>query len=259
MKILNEAVPEELEGEGHDASHEKELIQEMLGEVNGMELSQIGDVGGRDETSAKGYAVPDEGRSSAAGSLLSEGEAENQQLQEYQLQFLRRSHQTGKGKMASWYCLTVVGNGSGLVGLGEGKSTQGEKVREYAVSEAKRNMDYVDRFENRTLWTEMQGKFGGARLIMRPRPVGFGLMCAPGIHQVLKAAGIKDCSAKLWGSRNKIVSVKLAIKMLHAGHQPLYFGNGSGGRGIRLEKGKGMRNKTEVERERGRRIIDARL
>jgi len=175
-------------------------------------------------------------------------------LQRYPLLHLRRVKQTGKGKIKSFYSLTVVGNGDGLVGIGEGKSEEAEQAGEYAFAQAIRNMDYVDRFEDRTLWTDMECKFGATRLVMRPRPVGFGLMCSPGIHQVLKAAGIKDASVKIWGSRNKVNTVKIALKMLHNSSQPLGFGNGIGGKGRRLEKGVGMKSKFVMERERGRRI-----
>ncbi|KIJ56514.1 hypothetical protein M422DRAFT_217926 [Sphaerobolus stellatus SS14] len=176
----------------------------------------------------------------------------------YTLVNLQRTHQSGKGKIASRYCMVVVGTGNGFVGIGEGKAPEVKQAHDLAYAQAIRNMDYVDRFEGRTLWSEMESKFGSTRLVMRPRPVGFGLMCAPGIHQVFKAAGIKDASVKIWGSRNKVMVPKLAIKMLHASSQPLGLGNGIGGRGRRLEKGVGMRNKEAVERERGRKIIDSR-
>ncbi|KAF8583659.1 hypothetical protein K439DRAFT_1634189 [Ramaria rubella] len=166
--------------------------------------------------------------------------------------------QTGKGKINHQYVLMIVGNGRGLVGLGEGKADEAAQAADKAFAQAVRNLDYVDRFEGRTLWTEIDTKFGATRLVMRPRPVGFGLMCAPGIHQVFKAAGIKDASVKIWGSRNKINVIKAAIRVLHAGHMPVALGNGIGGQGRRLEKGSGMRGKSAVERERGRRIIDAR-
>lgn len=179
-------------------------------------------------------------------------------LHRYPLIQLRRTHQTGKGKTHARYSLVVVGNGNGLVGIGEGKAEEPAQAMDNAFAEAVRNIDYVDRFENRTLWSEMELKFGSTRLHMRPRPVGFGLMCAPGIHQVFKAAGIKDASAKIWGSRNKINVIKTTIMMLHSGHQPLGMGDGIGGRARRPEKKAGMRSRTAVELERGRRLIDAR-
>ena len=179
-------------------------------------------------------------------------------LRRYPLITRRVVQQSGKGKQYSQYALTVVGNGAGLVGVGEGKAPFAAQAAEQAFAHAVRRMDWVDRFEERTLWTEVETKFGATQLVMRPRPVGFGLMCAPGIHQLFKAAGIKDASVKIWGSRNKINVIKAAVRVLHAGHAPLAMGNGIGGPGIRQETGCGMRGKSAVERERGRRILDAR-
>ncbi|KZS96292.1 ribosomal protein S5 domain 2-like protein [Sistotremastrum niveocremeum HHB9708] len=165
---------------------------------------------------------------------------------------------TGKGKIASFYALTVVGNGNGLVGYGEGKAEAIPEASQKAFTQAVRSMDVVERFEERTLWTTIQTKFGATRIIMRPRPVGFGLQCNPNLHQVFKAAGIKDVSAKVWGSRNPMNVIKAAMRMLHAGNAPLKMGDGIGGKGKRIEAGAGTRGKEAVERERGRRIVDGR-
>lgn len=90
--------------------------------------------------------------------------------------------------------------------------------------------------------------------------MGFGLRCQPVLHQILKAAGIKDVSAKVRGSRNPVMIMQGALKMLHGGWSPLGLGDGIGGKGKRQEKGVGMRGKDvlERERERGRRVVDFR-
>jgi len=170
----------------------------------------------------------------------------------------RVTQQTGKGKIHRRGVLVVVGNGNGLVGYGEAKHDDGARATKRAFAMAVRNMDYVDRFENRTIWTEMSSKLGATRIILRPRPVGFGLHCNPNIHQILKAAGIKDISAKVWGSRNPLNVIKLLFRMLHAGNAPLAMGNGIGGPGRKLDKGSGVRGKHEIELERGRKLLNLR-
>jgi len=170
----------------------------------------------------------------------------------------RVTQQTGKGKIHRRGVLVVVGNGNGLVGYGTAKHDDGARASSRAFAMAVRGMDYVDRFENRTIWTEMSSKLGATRIILRPRPVGFGLHCNPNVHQVLKAAGIKDISAKVWGSRNPLNVIKLLFRMLHAGNAPLAMGNGIGGPGRKLDKGSGVRGKQEIERERGRKLLNLR-
>ena len=168
-------------------------------------------------------------------------------------------HQTGKGKIASQYILMVVGNGKGLVGFGEGKHERAQLALEQAFNEACKNMDYVDMFEGRTLWHNLDTKLGSTQILMRPRPLGFGLRCGPYMHQVCKAAGIKDVSGKVWGSRNGMQIVKATCRVLHGGHAPLALGDGIGGPGKRLESGIGMRGREAVQWERGRKLYDDRL
>ncbi|KZV72768.1 hypothetical protein PENSPDRAFT_649526 [Peniophora sp. CONT] len=164
--------------------------------------------------------------------------------------------QSGKGKIARRGLLIIVGNGNGLVGYGNAKNERTEFAIARAKSEALRTMDFVDRFEGRTIWTEMHGKLGATRIILRPRPVGFGLHCNPNIHRICTAAGIKDISAKVWGSRNPINVIKLTFRMLQSGAAPHAMGDGIGGSGHKLDKGQGVRGKQELQRERGRKIRD---
>ncbi|KAH6906713.1 37S ribosomal protein S5 [Coprinopsis sp. MPI-PUGE-AT-0042] len=166
--------------------------------------------------------------------------------------------QTGKGKIRRVSFTVLLGNADGLVGLGEGKHANSMVALKSARIDAIRNMDWVERFEKRTVWTEMRTKLGGTELILRPRPVGFGLRCNPYLHQILRAAGFKDISAKVWGSRNKMNVIKAAFRMLQAGHAPTGMGDGLGGPGKKLSKGSGLIGKEEVERARGRKLIPLR-
>lgn len=186
------------------------------------------------------------------------GREEMDTLHYYPILSRRITQQTGKGKIHRQYSLVIVGDGNGLVGYGEGKDEELPRATEKAYAEAIRNMDYIERFEQRTLWTDMNTKFGATQVILRPRPLGFGLRCNPNIHQVLKAAGIKDVSAKVWGSRNPLNVIKATFRMLQPGNAPQGMGNGIGGRARRLDKGSGVRGKGDVERERGRKMVDLR-
>ncbi|KAF7789691.1 hypothetical protein EIP86_000637 [Pleurotus ostreatoroseus] len=166
--------------------------------------------------------------------------------------------QTGKGKIHRKAALTITGNGAGLVGVGYSKNDDTRVAIEKSFVEAVRTMDYVERFEERTVWTELATKFGGTRVILRPRPIGFGLRCNPYIHEILKLAGIKDCSAKVWGSRNPYNVVMATFRLLQPGNHPLGMGDGIGGRGKKMEKGIGMRPAPDLERERGRKLASLR-
>ncbi|KAJ7267017.1 hypothetical protein B0H12DRAFT_144227 [Mycena haematopus] len=177
----------------------------------------------------------------------------------FPVDFYMAKQQTGKGKIARNVQVLIVGDGQGMVGLGIGKHEKAEVARDKAFRDGLRNMDWVERFEDRTIWTEVRTKFGATTVILRPRPVGFGLRCNPFIHRLLTAAGIKDISAKVWGSRNRMGVMKATLRLLQAGHAPLGMGDGVGGPGRKSYKGTGLRNKSQIERERGRKLIDLKV
>ena len=178
-------------------------------------------------------------------------------LHRYPLVLKRVVNQTPKGRIASFYALVVVGNGNGVMGIGEGKDKESTGTAQAkAYSEAIKGLDTVARFEDRTIFTDTQIKLGATQIRMWPRPAGFGLAVNPYIHQICKAAGIHDLSAKVIGSRNPMQVSKATMMMLHGGSAPLGFGDGVGGKGRRLEAKSGIRPKEVVERERGRKLIE---
>ncbi|KAF9010245.1 ribosomal protein S5 domain 2-like protein [Cyathus striatus] len=167
----------------------------------------------------------------------------------------RVTQQTGKGKKHRYATMVLIGNRNGIVGIGEAKHEDSAIATNAAKLDAVKRLDWVERFEDRTVWTNMETKLGGTRILMRPRPLGFGLRCNPHIHEILRAAGIKDVSAKVWGSRNPLNVIKATLRMLQAGHMPVNMGDGLGGRGRKMSKGSGIMPLDNMERARGRKLL----
>ncbi|ORX39383.1 hypothetical protein BD324DRAFT_576679 [Kockovaella imperatae] len=168
----------------------------------------------------------------------------------------RVSHMTKKGRMRGMVAWMLVGDpNKGLVGLGRGAAKSGPAAVDKAFYQACKNMDYVDRYENRTLWgsgKELRGKFESSVVHLRARPPGFGLFVPHSVHKVLSMCGIKDASAMIVGSTHLVNVTKCVIQMLHGGANPPGFGSGFSTAGKVENKGHGMRTKTEIERARGR-------
>lgn len=101
---------------------------------------------------------------------LSQGEIRN--LYRFALVIKRVVNMKAKGKIPSMYALVVTGNGHGLVGCGEGKDDAANKAVQKAFAQAVRSLDYVERYEERTVWGTMSSNFGTCKIEMRSRPPG---------------------------------------------------------------------------------------
>lgn len=82
------------------------------------------------------------------------------------------TNQTRMGKIRSMYYLTIAGNGDGLLGVGEGKSVEPDEGRKQSVMSAIRNMRPVPRYENRTIFGDLEMKVGATKVQLFSRPPG---------------------------------------------------------------------------------------
>ena len=81
-------------------------------------------------------------------------------------------NQTRLGKVASQYYLTIAGNQNGLLGIGEGKAIESSDARRQAMMAAIKNMKPIPRYENRTIYGEVESKVGAVELKLTSRPPG---------------------------------------------------------------------------------------
>ena len=107
-----------------------------------------------------------------------------------------------QGKRISYSTLVVVGNGAGAAGLGMGKDLTPGGALQKAARKAKSQLQYVDRFDGRTLFHAFDDKFARTKVVIRLRRPGSGTRCGWGVWKMLAAFGITDVSVKVHGSRN---------------------------------------------------------
>jgi small subunit ribosomal protein S5 len=81
-------------------------------------------------------------------------------------------NQTRLGKIQSMYCLAVAGNGAGRLGIGEGKASEPDEAQKLARLAAIRNMQPIPRYENRTIYGEVEGKVSAVEVKLSARPPG---------------------------------------------------------------------------------------
>lgn len=139
---------------------------------------------------------------------------------------------TKLGKIPSLYFLTVAGNGQGMLGYGECKSSEGIQAQAQSALNAIKNMKPIPRYEERTIFGDVRGKVGGTELELMTRPPGmslsrphscsafdqsisgFGIRCQSIIYEMCKCAGISDLAARVSRSRNPMNTVKATMQAL---------------------------------------------
>ncbi|KAF9406692.1 28S ribosomal protein S5, mitochondrial [Podila epigama] len=84
----------------------------------------------------------------------------------------RTSNMTTAGKIPSMYALVVVGNGDGIAGYGEGKDDEVARAVRKATNRAMRNLTAFDRYDDRTIYHDIDHKFHATKIQFRSRPPG---------------------------------------------------------------------------------------
>lgn len=122
---------------------------------------------------------------------------------------------TRKGKMPSFYSLAIVGDRRGNVGIGEGKdSSEIALALQRAHWNAVKNLTYIPRFEDRTIYGSIDHKYHSVVIKLRPAPPGHGLRVNHIICEIAKCAGIKDLTGNIYRSRNQMNVAKGVIEAM---------------------------------------------
>ncbi|KAH8816314.1 ribosomal protein S5, C-terminal domain-containing protein [Xylogone sp. PMI_703] len=137
-------------------------------------------------------------------------------------------NQTRMGKIQSMYCLAIAGNQNGRLGIGESKGIEVEETMNNAKIAAIRNMQPIPRYEERTIYGEVNGKVAAAEVTLMARPPGYGLRCQHNIFEMARAAGIQDLSARVPRSRNKMNTIKATYQALMSQRLPDEIARGRG-------------------------------
>ncbi|HRO67080.1 MAG TPA: 30S ribosomal protein S5 [Pseudobdellovibrionaceae bacterium] len=115
------------------------------------------------------------------------------------------------GRRFSFAALVVIGDKNGQIGFGTGKAGEVPEAIGKAGRSAKKNSMSVSLKEARTIPHEVIGKFGAAKVIMRPAAPGTGVIAGGAVRAVLESVGVKDILTKCVGTRNAHNAVRATL------------------------------------------------
>lgn len=119
------------------------------------------------------------------------------------------------GRRFRFRASVVIGDRSGRVGFGTGKSKDVQQAIQKAQEQAKKSLVRVVMKEG-TVPHSATAKYGGSTVFLKPARPGTGVIAGGTVRMVADLVGMKDLVAKCYGSSNRINTARATIKALGA-------------------------------------------
>lgn len=136
-----------------------------------------------------------------------------QEFVEKVVQVNRVSKKTKGGNKFGFSVVVVVGDKKNRVGVGLGQAPDVTSAVKKAVTYAKKHLITVP-LKGTTIPHSIRIKVGAAEVLLKPAPVGSGVIAGGAVRAVVDAAGIRDISSKVLGTKNQASNVYATLEAL---------------------------------------------
>lgn len=135
------------------------------------------------------------------------------EFEEKIVQVNRVSKKTKGGNKIGFSVIVVVGDKKGRVGVGLGKARDVSTAIRKGASYAKKHLIEVP-IVNGTITSDIFIKRGAAKILLKPAPEGSGIIAGGAVRVVVEAAGIRNISSKVLGTKNQASNVYATLDAL---------------------------------------------
>jgi len=140
---------------------------------------------------------------------------EPKEFEEKVVQVNRVSKKTKGGNKMSFSALVVIGDKKGRVGVGLGKSKDVASAIRKAIVYAKKHLITVPLVKG-SIPHDVFIKHGAAKILLKPAPEGSGVIAGGAVRAVVEAAGIRNISSKVLGTKNQASNVYATLVALES-------------------------------------------
>lgn len=141
--------------------------------------------------------------------------AEPKQFEELVINVDRVSRVVKGGRRFRFKALVVVGDGKNKVGVGVSKGADVQVAIAKATDVAKKHLITLP-IENDTIPHEVEVKFAGARVLLKPAAPGTGIIAGGVVRSIIGVTGIRNLLTKSLNSTNKVNIAYATIDALNS-------------------------------------------
>jgi len=146
--------------------------------------------------------------------LIEKTEIKKEEFESKLLDLARVTRVAAGGRRFRFRAVVVVGNKKGKVGVGVAKGQDVSQAVEKAIRLGKKNLIEVS-IVNTTIPHEVYAKFGSAKVLLKPKKTGCGLIAGSTVRTICQLVGIKNISSKILGrTSNKLNNAQATILAL---------------------------------------------
>ncbi len=137
------------------------------------------------------------------------------EFEEKVVQVSRVSKKTKGGNRIGFSVIVVVGDRKGRVGVGLGKARDVASAIRKGIALAKKRLINVP-IVNGTIPHDTYIKRGAAKVLLKPAPEGSGVIAGGAVRVVVEAAGIRNISSKVLGTKNPASNIYATLDALES-------------------------------------------
>jgi len=138
---------------------------------------------------------------------------EAKEFEEKVVQVNRVSKKTKGGNRIGFSIIVVVGDKKGRVGVGLGKARDVASAIKKGINLAKKHLVSVQIVKG-TIPHDIYVKRGAAKVLLKPAPEGSGVIAGGAVRVVVEAAGIRNISSKVLGTKNPASNIYATLEAL---------------------------------------------